>query len=362
MDGFALEAYLVPKCGFQPIVPGGTIPKAPNEAGSLFTEVKKNAKYPGPDHYKKEGKPFGQKAKLGMFSRINRDEKDPKKNWPSVGQYQSTSDVTTPRTRGGIMAKSTRGCLIYDQALLQCILDELKLKGACSHTAVPRSQFLSPGKCPGMDEETRSPSAASLTISPRSLRSTSPSASCHSSPQPTPAMPRHPVSLALSELLPPSACPSLSVPSAPPTETSVVSWRVINPTAKFKASCGFPLVSPQLSTPLLDDFRVNLAEVQPETTHLNCSAWSMAQSKGKKKEMACNKAAPLYGSLQIKFLSDDPVIRDLKLFFTIGSVRLGPFRTTPERSTSELCELPVDWRRLVDKTDTSFGVMVEMST
>jgi len=119
MDGFALEAYLVPKVGFQPIVPGGTIPKAPNEAGSLFTEVKKNAKYPGPDHYKKEGKPFGQKAKLGMFSRINRDEKDPKKNWPSVGQYQSTSDVTTPRTRGGIMAKSTRGCLIYDQAVTE---------------------------------------------------------------------------------------------------------------------------------------------------------------------------------------------------------------------------------------------------
>ncbi|CAE7167733.1 KIF13B [Symbiodinium necroappetens] len=113
------DTYLVPKVGFQPIVPGGTIPKAPNEAGSLFTEVKKNAKYPGPDHYKKEGKPFGQKAKLGMFSRINRDEKDPKKNWPSVGQYQSTSDVTTPRTRGGIMAKSTRGCLIYDQAVTE---------------------------------------------------------------------------------------------------------------------------------------------------------------------------------------------------------------------------------------------------
>ncbi|CAE7593583.1 unnamed protein product [Symbiodinium natans] len=157
-----------------------------------------------------------------------------------------------------------------------------------------------------------------------------------------PAMPRSPVPLTLSELLPPSA-------SA--TETSAVSWRVINPSAKFKASCGFPLVSPQLSTPLLDDFRVIFAPG---------SAWA-TQSKGaKKKEMACNKAAPLYGSLQIKFLSDDPVIRDLKLFFTIGSMRLGPFRTTPERSTSELCELPVDWRRLVDKADTSFAVTVEM--
>ena len=27
----------------------------------------------------------------------------------------------------------------------------------------------------------------------------------------------------------------------------------------------------------------------------------------------------------------------------------GPFRTYPERSVSELCELPVDWRRLVEK-------------
>mmetsp|Transcript_22607 Transcript_22607/g.42602 ORF Transcript_22607/g.42602 Transcript_22607/m.42602 type:complete len:244 (+) Transcript_22607:98-829(+) len=119
MDGFALEAYLVPKCGFQPIIPGGTVPKAPNEAGSLFTEVKKNAKYPGPDHYKKEGKPFGQKAPLGMFSRISRDDKDPKKGWPAVGQYESISGMCTPRTRGGIMPKSARGCLIYDQAVTE---------------------------------------------------------------------------------------------------------------------------------------------------------------------------------------------------------------------------------------------------
>eukprot|EP00438_Fugacium_kawagutii_P008857 Skav208557 [mRNA] locus=scaffold1216:711275:718462:+ [translate_table: standard] len=56
-NGFALDAYHVPKCTKDGPVPGGTMPKASNEAGSLFTEVKKNAKYPGPDHYKKEGKP-----------------------------------------------------------------------------------------------------------------------------------------------------------------------------------------------------------------------------------------------------------------------------------------------------------------
>eukprot|EP00434_Breviolum_minutum_P007161 symbB.v1.2.006319.t1/scaffold354.1/size221495/14 len=116
-NGFALDAYHVPKCGADGPVPGGTMPKASNEAGSLFTEVKKNAKYPGPDYYKKEGKPFGQKAPLGQFSRIARDDPNSKKNWPAVGQYETITPVCTPRTRGGIMNKSTRGCLIYDQEL-----------------------------------------------------------------------------------------------------------------------------------------------------------------------------------------------------------------------------------------------------
>jgi len=118
-NGFALDAYHVPKCGADGPVPGGTMPKASNEAGSLFTEVKKNAKYPGPDYYKKEGKPFGQKAPLGQFSRIARDDPNSKKNWPAVGQYETITPVCTPRTRGGIMNKSTRGCLIYDQAVME---------------------------------------------------------------------------------------------------------------------------------------------------------------------------------------------------------------------------------------------------
>ena len=221
------------------------------------------------------------------------------------------------------MASSTGTQLeCHDQALLQCILNELKLKGACCSSQysskysspATQSQFLSPGRCP-MEEETRSPSAASATLSPRSLRSFSPAASCRSSPHPQPA-PQPPVPLTLSELLPPAcgACPSLS--DAPATETSAVSWRVMNPNAKFKASCGFPLVSQQLSTPLLDDFRVRLdCGFDPESTACrNCahlisckctyrpsswklrifapgSAWATSQSKGgKKKEMASNKA------------------------------------------------------------------------
>mmetsp|Transcript_43742 Transcript_43742/g.81621 ORF Transcript_43742/g.81621 Transcript_43742/m.81621 type:complete len:251 (-) Transcript_43742:219-971(-) len=238
----------------------------------------------------------------------------------------------------------------HDQALLQCILNELKLKGACcsSKYATKRNR-LSPGKC-SMEEETRSPSAASATpASPRSCRSTSP-ASCRSNVSNS-----GPVPLTLNELLPAMpVTPSPATPASVETGSCVASWCVVNPNAKFKASCGFPLVSPQLSTAVLDDFRVIFAPG---------SAWALAQSKGtkKQKEMASNKAAPLYGSLQIKFLSDDPIVRRLKLYFTIGSMRLGPFRTSPERSTSELCELPLDWKRLVDKADTTFVVKVEMN-
>ena len=44
---------------------------------------------------------------------------------------------------------------------------------------------------------------------------------------------------------------------------------------------------------------------------------------------------------------------DLQLYFHLGAYKLGPFRTFPERSVSELCELPVDWRRLVEKVPPS---------
>lgn len=52
--------------------------------------------------------------------------------------------------------------------------------------------------------------------------------------------------------------------------------------------------------------------------------------------------------MQLKFLGDEKV-NDLRLFFHVGGYKLGPFRTFPERSVSELCELPMDWRRLVEK-------------
>eukprot|EP00435_Cladocopium_sp_Y103_P057583 s689_g19.t2 len=416
-NGFALDAYCVPKCGKDGPVPGGTMPKASNEAGSLFTEVKKNAKYPGPDYYKKEGKPFGQKAPLGQFSRIARDDPNAKKNWPAVGQYETITPLCTPRTRGGIMAKSTRGCLIYDQAkLLECILHELQLKdfnfgqakasqvtrqvaqvmprvtpppsievvaaGPDGHRRASESRevqdhLLTPE--PETWSETPSPSAASGT---ETWWTQSTSASVESSPLLQPKQlcldaetwrttlgsavivsdcfrmfqnlycdcsdclhlfakgPKRmdKIQLPLAELLPTPALPA-----------TLVTWRVMNPNAKFKASCGFPLVSHQLSNHLLEDFRVIFAAG---------NTWA-SQNKGKKQQ-ASSKAASKFGSLQLKFLGDEAV-GDLQLYFHLGAYKLGPFRTFPERSVSELCELPVDWRRLVEKADMSLTIGVEVA-
>ena len=51
-----------------------------------------------------------------------------------------------------------------------------------------------------------------------------------------------------------------------------------------------------------------------------------------------------------------PQVGDLQLFFHLGAYKLGPFRTFPERSVSELCELPVDWRKLVEKVCERWGM------
>eukprot|EP00931_Biecheleriopsis_adriatica_P068443 TRINITY_DN42397_c0_g1_i1.p1 TRINITY_DN42397_c0_g1~~TRINITY_DN42397_c0_g1_i1.p1 ORF type:complete len:245 (-),score=45.71 TRINITY_DN42397_c0_g1_i1:86-820(-) len=122
MDGFALAEYVVPRCGQQQTVPFGTVPKASNEAGSMFNEGKRKAKEPGPEKYHQDilQKGFGsQKAKYGTFSKLAREGIAPnsKKPSPSVGTYESFSHLTSPRLRGGIMAKSPRGCLFYDQAV-----------------------------------------------------------------------------------------------------------------------------------------------------------------------------------------------------------------------------------------------------
>jgi len=121
MEGFALAEYVVPRTGYEASVKFGTIPKAPNEAGSLFAEGKRNAKLPGPDTYHKDflNRTWGDKAPGGGFSKLVRQGITDKsrKNSPAVGTYDCNTLQCSPRVRGGIMSKSARGCLFYDQAV-----------------------------------------------------------------------------------------------------------------------------------------------------------------------------------------------------------------------------------------------------
>mmetsp|Transcript_82918 Transcript_82918/g.101628 ORF Transcript_82918/g.101628 Transcript_82918/m.101628 type:complete len:242 (-) Transcript_82918:223-948(-) len=234
------------------------------------------------------------------------------------------------------------------QALLECILQELKFKSHHFVTAGPAGQrgavgrvapqrLTEPEATNAATSETASPSAASEAADLRSWATGSTAASVENSPLLQPkqlCLEADKIQLPLADLL--------------DTPKPMVMWRVMNPNAKFKASCGFPLVSHQLSNHLLEDFRVIFAAG---------NTWA-SQNKGKKQQ-ASSKAASKFGTLQLKFLGDEAV-GDLQLYFHLGAYKLGPFRTFPERSVSELCELPVDWRRLVDKADMSLAIGVEV--
>lgn len=167
--------------------------------------------------------------------------------------------------------------------LLECILHELQLKDfnfgpkACRATQATQApveaaagpaghrsaqdHLLTPE--PETWSETPSPSAASGAETWWTQSSQSTSASVESSPLLKPkqlCLDADKIQLPLAELL--------------PTPNTLVMWRVMNPNAKFKASCGFPLVSHQLSNHLLEDFRVIFAAG---------NTWA-SQNKGKKQQ------------------------------------------------------------------------------
>lgn len=263
--------------------------------------------------------------------------------------------------------------------LLECILHELQLKDfnfgpkACRATQATQApveaaagpaghrsaqdHLLTPE--PETWSETPSPSAASGAETWWTQSSQSTSASVESSPLLKPkqlCLDADKIQLPLAELL--------------PTPNTLVMWRVMNPNAKFKASCGFPLVSHQLSNHLLEDFRVIFAAG---------NTWA-SQNKGKKQQasskvdefFACASRVASAGFCFQRFPTTflcvtgtlchqhDEAVGDLQLYFHLGAYKLGPFRTFPERSVSELCELPVDWRRLVEKADMSLTIGVEV--
>eukprot|EP00913_Durusdinium_trenchii_P025018 g23483.t1 len=91
----------------------------------------------------------------------------------------------------------------------------------------------------------------------------------HSSPD-LAAVPKEKIQLPLAELL-------------PTTAQSFVTWRVQNPNAKFKASCGFPLVSHQLSNHFLEDFRVKLGG---DGGQVEASAWKVRSAEAGEARLA----------------------------------------------------------------------------
>ncbi|CAE7031859.1 unnamed protein product [Symbiodinium natans] len=129
-------------------------------------------------------------------------------------------------------------------------------------------------------------------------------------------------------------------------------WTILNPNAKFKANCGCPLVSTPFS---LAGFEGMRAIFTPGTLWLNAQP---KDPKKQRKEKVWPKACR-YGSLQLKF-SERPNAKQIKIYFTIGSCRLGPLAASVEHCTSQVCELSMDWRSHIDKAGSALTIGVEV--
>lgn len=117
-NGFALPEYVVPQSALGRTIPLGTMPKASTEHGTMLGEVRRMAKLPSPDQYNKDflNQSFAQTARGGGFSRLAREYGKGGLKTPAVGQYEAGSAQTTPRLRGGVLSKTDRGCIFFDQA------------------------------------------------------------------------------------------------------------------------------------------------------------------------------------------------------------------------------------------------------
>jgi len=121
MAGFALPEYVAPKMGLGMSIVGGTMPKSSADTGGMLSDVKKLAKNPGPEHYNQKcnDKVFSTAARGGTFSKLAREYPKGTAKSPAVGAYETVNPHVTPRTKGGPMPKTERGCLFFDQASLE---------------------------------------------------------------------------------------------------------------------------------------------------------------------------------------------------------------------------------------------------
>ncbi|CAJ1351603.1 unnamed protein product [Effrenium voratum] len=169
----------------------------------------------------------------------------------------------------------------HDPELLLSILHELRLRG---HEA----------------PATPTPSTASTATSPSAIG------------------PKH---LALADLL------------KPRPEHERAHWRVVSPQSKFRASCGFPLVSPSMQ----------LGQLEVRFIFEPGQHWAWLSSRGKHRR---GEVSSQFGSLQLKFgSSTSEPSEPVRFYFCVGKFTLGPFGASS--CASEKCELPEDWGRMV---------------
>lgn len=134
--------------------------------------------------------------------------------------------------------------------------------------------------------------------------------------------------------------------------TSQMLWRITNPHSKFKSSCGCSMVSQRFSAGGLTDLRLMFAPG---------AQWVAEQAqkhKGKKDRKRSAEPLPPNGSLQLKFGGETSATDEVKLYFSVGSMRLGPFTASPCKCTSQVYELPSDWRKEVTTSGLIVGVEI----
>lgn len=130
--------------------------------------------------------------------------------------------------------------------------------------------------------------------------------------------------------------------------TSQMLWRIANPHNKFKSSCGCAMVSQSFSAGGLTDLRLMFAPG---------AQWAAEQAqkhKGKKGRRCSAEPLPPHGYLQLKFAGETCATEEVKLYLFVGSIRLGPYTANPCKCTSQVYELPSDWRREV----TASGLII----
>lgn len=116
---FAMAEYKVPRHAPPALVKGGTMPKATPD--SSFTEMSKGAERdPGldPGYYFKDvhEKEFHKSARGGKFSQLSRAWGKDTQKTPAVGQYETVTALTSPKTKGGLMSGHDRVCSFVKMA------------------------------------------------------------------------------------------------------------------------------------------------------------------------------------------------------------------------------------------------------